>query len=75
MARILVKRSDTVLQTSGAVGVFSTVTSAVGGAFATVSGVLVGQASPKADIEVSVLILPLILTFWTLAGAAGFYHR
>ena len=75
MAIIFVKPSNTVLQTSGAVGAFSTVTSAVGGAFATVSGVLVGQGAPKADIEVSVLTLPLILTFWTLAGAAGFYHR
>jgi hypothetical protein len=56
--------------------VFSTATSAVGGAFATVSGVLVGgQGVHNADIDMSVLMLPLILTFWAMAGAADFYYR
>ena len=55
---------------------FSTATSAVGGAFATVSGVLVGgHGVHNADIDTSVLLLPFILTFWAMAGAADFYFR
>lgn len=61
--------------TSGAVGVYSTVTSAVGGAFATVSGVLVGGSPLQKDLDMSILLLPALVTMWTLAGAGMFYYR
>lgn len=54
---------------------YSTVTNGAVGVFSTVSGVLVGQAVPIADFDLSILVIPLVLTFWTLAGATGFYYR
>jgi hypothetical protein len=61
--------------TSGVVGVYTTVTSAVGGAFATVSGVLVGGSPPQAELDPALLMLPALVTMWTLAGAGLFYLR
>jgi hypothetical protein len=62
-------------QTSGAVGVYTTVTSAVGGGFATVSGILVGGSRPQAELDPALLILPALVSMWTLAGAGLFYMR